>query len=77
MRLSALGDVLAAGAGLPETAMSIRCLLGYHHRSRRHARDNGRGLVSKCERCGIPMEKDRKGAWIIERAESEPESLAD
>jgi hypothetical protein len=57
--------------------MSIRCLLGFHHRSRRHAHDNGRGLVSKCERCGIPMEKDRKGEWIVDRAETKPESLAD
>ena len=49
--------------------MAIRCLFGFHHRSRRHAHDNGHGLVSKCERCGIPMEKDRNGQWVVDKAE--------
>jgi hypothetical protein len=51
------------------SAMSIRCLLGFHHRSRRHAHDSGRGVVSKCARCGIPMAKNAGGAWIVDKAE--------
>jgi len=45
--------------------MSIRCLLGFHHRSRRHAREDGARFVSKCARCFIPMEKTRTGRWIV------------
>jgi len=54
--------------------MSIRCLFGFHHRSRRHARDNGHGIVSKCKRCGIPMEKDRSGQWVVDKAKAAQEA---
>jgi hypothetical protein len=57
--------------------MSIRCLLGFHHRSRRHAHDRGHAVVSKCARCGIPMEKAPNGRWIVDKAKPESESAVE
>jgi len=44
---------------------SLRCLLGFHHRSRRQAREEGLRIVSRCERCGAPMEKGRDDTWRV------------
>lgn len=72
MRKSRGCNVLAMeGAAFGASSMSIRCLLGFHHRSGRHARHDAHGLISKCARCGIPMEKDGSGLWIVMRGEAE------
>jgi hypothetical protein len=57
--------------------MSLRCLFGFHHRSRRHALDYGHRLVSKCARCGIPMEKDGQGRWVVYRTDRERASASE
>ena len=45
--------------------MSIRCLFGFHHRSRRNAHYQGSRFVSRCGGCGIPMAKTRTGQWVV------------
>jgi hypothetical protein len=45
--------------------MSIRCLLGFHRRSRRSAHEDGARFVSRCSKCGIAMEKNQAGRWVV------------
>lgn len=51
--------------------MRIRCLFGFHRRSRRHAHEEGPRFVSICSGCGVAMEKTQSGRWIV-RDKSEP-----
>jgi hypothetical protein len=44
--------------------MWIRCLFGFHRRSRGQAHEEDSRLVSRCSGCGIAMEKV-KGQWMV------------
>jgi hypothetical protein len=41
----------------------LLCQIGQHHRSRGHARRLPSGWVSRCRRCGIPLQRPPKGRW--------------
>lgn len=46
-----------------------RCVLGLHHRDRRHAWYDGPVVRSHCTGCGRPMVKDLHG-WHLDAAGS-------
>jgi len=49
--------------------MWMLCLLGFHRRSRQHARADDLGYVSVCRRCRKPMRRRPDGKWTMTRPE--------
>jgi hypothetical protein len=50
--------------------MALKCLFGFHRRSRRHVKEVGPRLFSACESCGRPMEKGWDGDWRLVSADA-------
>jgi len=49
------------------TMLRLLCLFGRHLRSRRHSLKSRSQMRSQCARCGIPMIRDEKRIWHVDR----------